>query len=67
MTTTAEGVETQEQLNALRALGCTQMQGYLFSAAVPASAIPRLLSPIRFGDIRERRAAHAGAQARSRA
>jgi EAL domain-containing protein (putative c-di-GMP-specific phosphodiesterase class I) len=46
MTTTAEGVETQEQLDALRALGCTQMQGYLFSAAVPASEIQRLLSPI---------------------
>jgi diguanylate cyclase (GGDEF)-like protein len=50
MTTTAEGVETQEQLDALRALGCTQMQGYLFSAAVPASGIPRLLSPVRLDD-----------------
>jgi diguanylate cyclase (GGDEF)-like protein len=50
MTTTAEGVETQEQLDALRTLGCTQMQGYLFSAAVPASAIPRLLSPVRRDD-----------------
>ncbi|MDB5599576.1 MAG: Diguanylate cyclase/phosphodiesterase [Xanthobacteraceae bacterium] len=31
MKTTAEGVETQEQLDALRALDCTEMQGFLFS------------------------------------
>jgi EAL domain-containing protein (putative c-di-GMP-specific phosphodiesterase class I) len=45
MTTTAEGVETQEQLDALRALGCTQMEGYLFSAAVSAPEIRKLLFP----------------------
>jgi diguanylate cyclase (GGDEF)-like protein len=39
MTTTAEGVETQQQLDLLRGLGCTQMQGYLFSAARPAGEI----------------------------
>jgi EAL domain-containing protein (putative c-di-GMP-specific phosphodiesterase class I) len=33
MTTTAEGVETQQQKEILRRLGCTEMQGYLFSAA----------------------------------
>jgi diguanylate cyclase (GGDEF)-like protein len=37
MTTTAEGVETQMQLDKLRELGCTEMQGYLFSPAVPTS------------------------------
>ena len=31
MTTVAEGVETQLQKELLRALGCTQMQGFLFS------------------------------------
>jgi diguanylate cyclase (GGDEF)-like protein len=31
MTTTAEGVETAEQLDLIRSLGCTEMQGYLFS------------------------------------
>jgi diguanylate cyclase (GGDEF)-like protein/PAS domain S-box-containing protein len=33
MTTTAEGVETEQQKEILRQLGCTEMQGYLFSAA----------------------------------
>jgi EAL domain-containing protein (putative c-di-GMP-specific phosphodiesterase class I) len=45
MTTTAEGVETVEQREALRALGCIEMQGYLFSSARPASAIQQLLRP----------------------
>ena len=34
--TTAEGVETEEQFSLLHAAGCTQVQGYLFSPAVPA-------------------------------
>jgi EAL domain-containing protein (putative c-di-GMP-specific phosphodiesterase class I) len=42
MTTTAEGVETRQQLDLLRGLGCTQMQGYLFSAARPANEIQAL-------------------------
>jgi diguanylate cyclase (GGDEF)-like protein len=44
MTTVAEGVETDEQRDLLRALGCTEMQGYLFSAAKPAADIRRLLT-----------------------
>jgi EAL domain-containing protein (putative c-di-GMP-specific phosphodiesterase class I) len=43
MTTTAEGVETEQQRDLLRALGCTEMQGYLFSPAKPAADIRRLL------------------------
>ena len=39
MTSTAEGVETQAQLEALQEIGCTEMQGYLFSRARPASEI----------------------------
>lgn len=35
-TTVAEGVETQEQLEWLAAHGCDQIQGFLFSKAVPA-------------------------------
>jgi diguanylate cyclase (GGDEF)-like protein/PAS domain S-box-containing protein len=43
MTTTAEGVETLEQQDLLRALGCTEMQGYLFSPPKPAAEIRQLL------------------------
>jgi diguanylate cyclase (GGDEF)-like protein len=39
---TAEGVETQEQLEAIKAEGCSQMQGFLFSKALPAHEIERL-------------------------
>jgi predicted signal transduction protein with EAL and GGDEF domain len=40
--TTAEGVETPEQLEAVKAEGCTQVQGYLLGKPLPASAIPGL-------------------------
>ncbi len=39
MTTTAEGVETRQQQELLRALGCAEMQGYLFSPAQPAAEL----------------------------
>jgi diguanylate cyclase (GGDEF)-like protein/PAS domain S-box-containing protein len=42
MTTIAEGVETQQQRELLRALGCTEMQGYLFSAAKPAAELKQM-------------------------
>ena len=44
MRTTAEGVETKEQLELLRALGCTEMQGYLFSRPKPAAELAHMLS-----------------------
>jgi len=47
MSTTAEGVETQQDLDFLREIGCTEIQGYLISPAVPAHAVPGLLT--RFG------------------
>ena len=40
MITTAEGVETEEQLEILRAEGCMQVQGYLFSRPKPVSGNP---------------------------
>ena len=43
MTTTAEGVETARQRDLLRKLGCSEMQGYLFSAPKPAAEIRPLL------------------------
>jgi diguanylate cyclase (GGDEF)-like protein len=44
MTTTAEGVETEEQRRLLRTLGCSEMQGYLFSAAKPADKVLELFA-----------------------
>jgi len=43
MMTLAEGVETSEQRESLRALGCSEMQGFLFSRPVPAADILRML------------------------
>ena len=43
MTTTAEGVETEQQRELLRALGCSEMQGYLFSPPKPAAIVRQLL------------------------
>jgi diguanylate cyclase (GGDEF)-like protein len=43
ISTTAEGVETRAQLDKLRAEGCTDVQGYLFSPPKPASEIGALL------------------------
>ncbi len=43
MTTTAEGVETAEQLEFLRNEGCSEVQGFFFSKPRPASEIPEML------------------------
>lgn len=50
LTTTAEGVEDAEQLACLKANGCAEGQGYLFSKAVPAAEIRVLLNrtPVDF-------------------
>lgn len=45
--TTAEGVETEVQLDAVKALGCTEMQGNLFSHARPAAELPRFFAKTR--------------------
>ncbi len=47
MTTIAEGIETQEQLELVRAEGCTHAQGYLFSPPRPVSEVPKLLQGIQ--------------------
>ncbi len=44
MTTTAEGVETEAQLAKLRAEGCDEVQGYLFSRPVPTAELPALIA-----------------------
>lgn len=44
MITTAEGVETLDQMNILVSEGCTEVQGYHISCAVPAKAISALIA-----------------------
>jgi EAL domain-containing protein (putative c-di-GMP-specific phosphodiesterase class I) len=43
----AEGVETVEQLAILRAAGCSQAQGYLFSRPKPADELAELYEALR--------------------
>ncbi|HEV7717353.1 MAG TPA: EAL domain-containing protein, partial [Arsenicitalea sp.] len=43
MTTTAEGIETRAQLQAVRAQDCDEIQGFLLSPPVPAAAARALL------------------------
>jgi EAL domain-containing protein (putative c-di-GMP-specific phosphodiesterase class I) len=40
--TTAEGIETEEQLSLVKALGCSEMQGYLFGVPMPVEEIVQL-------------------------
>jgi EAL domain-containing protein (putative c-di-GMP-specific phosphodiesterase class I) len=44
--TTAEGVETEEQLAQLIMEGCTEVQGYLFSPPRPAHEVSQLVESI---------------------
>ncbi|GAO56368.1 bifunctional diguanylate cyclase/phosphodiesterase [Novosphingobium sp. MD-1] len=45
MSTTAEGVETEEQLAVIRALGCKKIQGYYFGRPMPAEDARALFAP----------------------
>jgi EAL domain-containing protein (putative c-di-GMP-specific phosphodiesterase class I) len=45
--TTAEGVETLEQLNKLRDNGCTEVQGYFFSQPRPANEVPLMIARLQ--------------------
>ena len=59
MTTTAEGVETLEQCDMLRGLGCSEAQGYLFSRPLSASANRTLLATFGSAETIPARAASA--------
>lgn len=42
MSTTAEGVETQMQLDRVRELGCSDVQGFFYSKPVPVAELDRM-------------------------
>jgi len=42
MITIAEGIETEEQFECLRRLGCNQVQGYLIGKPIPAKDLAHL-------------------------
>jgi predicted signal transduction protein with EAL and GGDEF domain len=44
MTTTAEGIETEAQLDLIREAGCTLGQGFLLSTPLTAVQITRILA-----------------------
>jgi diguanylate cyclase (GGDEF)-like protein len=44
MTTTAEGVETADQLERVRSEGCTEVQGYFLGPARPAKEVRQILA-----------------------
>ena len=44
MTTTAEGVETRAQLDLVRSLGCTDVQGFYYSPPVPMRELSQILA-----------------------
>jgi EAL domain-containing protein (putative c-di-GMP-specific phosphodiesterase class I) len=46
ITTTAEGVETQEQLTRLASEGCNEVQGFLFSPPRPAGEVQQMLNDL---------------------
>ncbi|MGO4372242.1 EAL domain-containing protein, partial [Paenibacillus sp. MCAF20] len=43
----AEGVETEQQLDFLRAAGCTVMQGYYFKRPMPREELDRWLFSLK--------------------
>jgi diguanylate cyclase (GGDEF)-like protein len=49
MDVVAEGIETREQLDCLKALGCRLGQGYLFSKALPAEEAVQWCLPVESG------------------
>jgi EAL domain-containing protein (putative c-di-GMP-specific phosphodiesterase class I) len=51
MTTTAEGVETRAQLDRVRELGCTDVQGYFYSPPIPARELAEMFAKQSASDI----------------
>jgi predicted signal transduction protein with EAL and GGDEF domain len=54
MSTTAEGVETEEQLNALRLAGASQAQGYLIAKPMPRESIAAFITNLQGAQLNRR-------------
>jgi EAL domain-containing protein (putative c-di-GMP-specific phosphodiesterase class I) len=52
LTVTAEGVETQEQLDLVRSEGCTEMQGFYFTPPITAEELRRRFLMVAAGGAR---------------
>src|SRR6185312_875383 len=50
----AEGIEAEAELDAVRAGGCAEAQGFLFSPPLPASGVSALLGVVEAGEARRR-------------
>ena len=48
----AEGIETEQEMQAMQKAGCTHLQGYLFAKALPADKIEAMVALGRLGAIR---------------
>ena len=59
MKTVAEGVETQEQLELLRELGCDAVQGYLISRPAPAASLAHWFAGNTFTKLKQLVTGHA--------
>ena len=62
--TTAEGVETEEQLESPQEEGCTEIQGFYFSKPVPGHELAALLSNTTGRRLHDRRSVSCQAVAR---
>ncbi len=48
----AEGIETEQEMQAMQKVGCTHLQGYLFAKALPAEKIEAMVALGRLAAIR---------------
>ena len=62
----AEGVETEEQMKALREIGCDMVQGYLFSPPVPPEKFEPFLQEAKKGSVSQEEAQTANHKAETK-
>ena len=48
MSVVAEGVETEDELNALKSMKCEMVQGYYYAKPMPAEEVPAFVAKLNF-------------------